>query len=55
LPAIPGELSLLAAVASGGIFGFGQIYIAFSHEALVSSKIFQNSACLNHFLEAADE
>jgi hypothetical protein len=49
------QLPGLALVPSGIIFSFEQIGIAFRHKSLVSPEFFQDTACLNHFLEAAEQ
>jgi hypothetical protein len=49
------QLPGLALVPSGIVFSFEQIGIAFRHKSLVSPEFFQDTACLNHFLKAAEQ
>jgi hypothetical protein len=48
------QLTGLTLVPSSIIFSFEQIGITFRHKSLVRSEFFQDTACLNHFLEAAE-
>jgi hypothetical protein len=45
----------LTLVPSGVIFSFKQIGIPFRHKTLVSPEFFEDTAGLNHFLEAAEQ